>query len=58
MVKELLDGEKGKKMREKVKEWQCLAEGATKHKHGSSIVNLEMVISKLLLGQRDGSINK
>ncbi|KAG7578880.1 UDP-glucuronosyl/UDP-glucosyltransferase [Arabidopsis thaliana x Arabidopsis arenosa] len=52
VVKELIDGEKGKKMREKAEEWRRLAKEATDHKHGSSIVNLETVLSKVLLGQR------
>ncbi|CAL9222629.1 unnamed protein product [Arabidopsis halleri] len=52
VVKELIDGEKGKKMRERAEEWRRLAKEATDPQHGSSIVNLETVLSKVLLGQR------
>ncbi|CAH2033614.1 unnamed protein product [Thlaspi arvense] len=50
VIRELMDGEKGKKMREKAEEWRRLAEEATEHKHGSSVVNFETVV-KVLLGQ-------
>ncbi|KAL1225797.1 UDP-glycosyltransferase 85A7 [Cardamine amara subsp. amara] len=50
VVRELMDGEKGKKMRERAEEWRRLAEEATKHKHGSSVVNFEALINKVLLG--------
>ncbi|AAF18537.1 Putative UDP-glucose glucosyltransferase [Arabidopsis thaliana] len=52
VVRELMDGEKGKKMREKAVEWQRLAEKATEHKLGSSVMNFETVVSKFLLGQK------
>ncbi|XP_010459994.1 PREDICTED: UDP-glycosyltransferase 85A1 [Camelina sativa] len=52
VVREVMDGDKGKKMREKAVEWQRLAEEATEHKLGSSIVNFETVVSKFLLGQK------
>ncbi|VVA92177.1 unnamed protein product [Arabis nemorensis] len=52
VVRELMDGEKGKKMREKAEEWCRLAEDATEHKLGSSAVNFETFVNKALLGQR------
>ncbi|KAG7593547.1 UDP-glucuronosyl/UDP-glucosyltransferase [Arabidopsis thaliana x Arabidopsis arenosa] len=52
VVRELMDGEKGKKMREKAEEWRRLGEAATEHKHGSSAMNFEMVVSKILLGHK------
>ncbi|CAN8312928.1 unnamed protein product [Cochlearia groenlandica] len=51
VVRELMDGEKGKKMREKAEEWRRLAEEATEHEHGSSVVNFDKVVSKVLLGE-------
>ncbi|XP_010459993.1 PREDICTED: UDP-glycosyltransferase 85A3 [Camelina sativa] len=51
VVRELMDGEKGKKMREKAEEWRRLAEKATEHPCGSSVVNLETIVSKVLLGK-------
>ncbi|KFK44335.1 hypothetical protein AALP_AA1G244700 [Arabis alpina] len=52
VVRELMDGEKGKKMREKAEEWRRLAGEATEHKLGSSVVNFETVVNKALLGQK------
>ncbi|KFK44619.1 hypothetical protein AALP_AA1G282400 [Arabis alpina] len=52
VVRELMGGNKGKKMREKAEEWCRLAEEATKHKVGSSVVNFETFVNKALLGQR------
>ncbi|KAJ0237419.1 hypothetical protein HA466_0248210 [Hirschfeldia incana] len=52
VVKELMDGEKGRKMREKAREWRHLAEKATEHTYGSSVINFETVVSKVLLRQR------
>ncbi|KAG7592617.1 UDP-glucuronosyl/UDP-glucosyltransferase [Arabidopsis thaliana x Arabidopsis arenosa] len=51
VVRELMDGEKGNKMREKAEEWRRLAKEATEHKHGSSKLNFEMVVNKVLLGE-------
>ncbi|CAN8291911.1 unnamed protein product [Cochlearia groenlandica] len=51
VIRELMDGEKGKKMRDKAVEWKRLSKEATKHKDGSSVVNFETVV-KVLLGQR------
>ncbi|VVA92172.1 unnamed protein product [Arabis nemorensis] len=50
VVRELMDGEKGKKMREKAEEWRRLAEEATEHKLGSSVVNFETFVNNALLG--------
>uniref|UniRef100_A0A1J3H8P9 Glycosyltransferase n=1 Tax=Noccaea caerulescens TaxID=107243 RepID=A0A1J3H8P9_NOCCA len=51
VVRELMDGEKGKKMREKAEEWRRLAEKATEHELGSSVVNLEKLVTNVLLGE-------
>ncbi|CAH8253203.1 unnamed protein product [Arabidopsis lyrata] len=50
LVRELMDGDKGKKMREKTEEWRRLAEEATKHMCGSSELKFQMVVDKVLLG--------
>ncbi|KFK44329.1 hypothetical protein AALP_AA1G244100 [Arabis alpina] len=50
VIRELMDGEKGKKMREKAEEWRRLAEEAVEHKLGSSNVNFETLVNKVLLG--------
>ncbi|KAL8553521.1 hypothetical protein ACS0TY_002000 [Phlomoides rotata] len=47
LVRELMDGEKGKKMKEKVMEWKKKAEAATMA-GGSSYLNLEKLIKELL----------
>ncbi|ESQ34558.1 hypothetical protein EUTSA_v10007502mg [Eutrema salsugineum] len=52
VVRELMDGEKGKKMREKAEEWRRLAENATEHMRGSSGSNFQMVVDKVLLGYK------
>ncbi|EOA37391.1 hypothetical protein CARUB_v10011262mg [Capsella rubella] len=52
VVRELMDGDKGKKMREKAGEWRRLVEEATELKLGSSFVNFQTVVSKFLLGQK------
>ncbi|XP_010477495.1 PREDICTED: UDP-glycosyltransferase 85A2-like [Camelina sativa] len=49
VVRELMDGEKGKKMRVKAQEWRRLAKEATEHKQGSSVVNFQTFVSKVLL---------
>ncbi|OAP19390.1 UGT85A5 [Arabidopsis thaliana] len=51
LVRELMDGDKGKKMRQKAEEWQRLAEEATKPIYGSSELNFQMVVDKVLLGE-------
>ncbi|CDY46643.1 BnaA07g10530D [Brassica napus] len=54
VVRELMDGEKGKKLREKAEEWRRLAEKATEHPCGSSVVNFKTVVDKILLGGNQG----
>ncbi|KAF8104915.1 hypothetical protein N665_0165s0004 [Sinapis alba] len=51
VVSELMDGEKGKKMRDKAEKWQRLAEEATEPLRGSSELNFKMVVDKVLLGR-------
>ncbi|XP_021807922.1 7-deoxyloganetin glucosyltransferase-like [Prunus avium] len=48
LIKELMKGEKGKKMKNKVMEWKKLAEEAT-GPHGSSSTNLENLVNQVLL---------
>ncbi|KAK4424322.1 7-deoxyloganetin glucosyltransferase [Sesamum alatum] len=48
LVRELMDGEKGKKMKEKALEWKRKAEEATSP-GGSSYLNLEKLINEVLL---------
>ncbi|XP_022143084.1 7-deoxyloganetin glucosyltransferase-like [Momordica charantia] len=48
-VKELMEGEKGKEMRNKAGEWKKLAEEAAARGTGSSFLNLEKVINQVLL---------
>ncbi|KAL2342126.1 hypothetical protein Fmac_010066 [Flemingia macrophylla] len=48
LVKELLEGEKGKKMKEKAIEWKKRAEEAT-NTNGTSFLNLEKLVNELLL---------
>ncbi|KAG7652138.1 UDP-glycosyltransferase 85A4 [Arabidopsis thaliana] len=50
VVKELMDGEKGKRLREMVMEWRRLAEEASAPPLGSSSVNFETVVNKVLTG--------
>ncbi|KAG4945381.1 hypothetical protein JHK82_041437 [Glycine max] len=47
LVKELLEGEKGKEMKKKAIEWKKLAQEAT-HTNGSSFLNLEKLVNELL----------
>ncbi|XP_021900833.1 7-deoxyloganetin glucosyltransferase-like [Carica papaya] len=47
LVRELMEGEKGKEMKKNAMEWKRMAEGAT----CSSCVNLKAMISKILLHQ-------
>ncbi|KAJ0257597.1 UDP-glycosyltransferase 85A1 [Hirschfeldia incana] len=51
VVRELMDGEKGKRMRKKAEEWRSLAEEATERLRGSSELNFQMVVDKVLLGR-------
>ena len=48
LVKELMDGEKGKEMKNKIMEWKTMAEGATKL-GGSSHQNVDKLIAEVLL---------
>ncbi|XP_040362731.1 7-deoxyloganetin glucosyltransferase isoform X2 [Rosa chinensis] len=48
IVKELMEGDKGKKMKNKVLEWKKLAEEATAP-HGSSSKNLKDLVNQVLL---------
>ncbi|PQM33536.1 7-deoxyloganetin glucosyltransferase-like isoform X1 [Prunus yedoensis var. nudiflora] len=48
LVKELMEAEKGKKMKNKVIEWKKLAEEAT-GPHGSSSTNLDNLVNQVLL---------
>ena len=50
MVRELLEGDKGKKMKEKAMEWKILAEEAT-GPLGSSSINLKNLVSEVLLSK-------
>ena len=49
LVKELLDGEKGKEMKEKALQWKTLAHNAASGPHGSSFMNLENLFRDVLL---------
>ncbi|XP_062107050.1 7-deoxyloganetin glucosyltransferase-like [Humulus lupulus] len=51
LVKELLEGEKGKKMKIKAMEWKKLAQEATTAPHGSSSRNLDDLLNQVLLQQ-------
>ncbi|CAN1834239.1 7-deoxyloganetin glucosyltransferase [Linum perenne] len=54
LVKELIDGEKGKEMKERALEWKKLAKDATQVEVGQSYLNLEDMINKILLSN-DGN---
>ncbi|OIT32503.1 PREDICTED: 7-deoxyloganetin glucosyltransferase-like [Nicotiana attenuata] len=49
LVRELMVGDKGKKMKEKAMEWKKLAEIAAAEHSGSSYVNIEKVVNDILL---------
>ena len=49
LVKELMEGEKGKEMKEKALQWKKLAHNAASGPHGSSFMNLENLIHDVLL---------
>ncbi|KAB2610793.1 7-deoxyloganetin glucosyltransferase-like [Pyrus ussuriensis x Pyrus communis] len=51
LVRELMEGEKGKKMKNKAMEWKTLAEEAT-GSHGSSSTNLENLVNQIQLRKR------
>ncbi|XP_009145349.1 UDP-glycosyltransferase 85A7 [Brassica rapa] len=48
VIRELMDGEKGKKLREKAEKWQRLAKEATEYPSGSSNVSFETLVNKVL----------
>ncbi|XP_062027194.1 7-deoxyloganetin glucosyltransferase-like [Rosa rugosa] len=48
LVRELMEGEKGKKIKEKAMEWKKLADEATAP-HGSSSTNLDNLVNQVLL---------
>lgn len=47
LVRELMEGEKGKKMKSKAMEWKKLAEEAASPQ-GSSSINLDNLVSRLV----------
>ncbi|VVA95721.1 unnamed protein product [Arabis nemorensis] len=49
-VREAMDGEKGKRLREMVVKWRSMAEEASAPPSGSSYVNFETVVNKVLIG--------
>ncbi|KAJ9673869.1 hypothetical protein PVL29_023429 [Vitis rotundifolia] len=49
LVKELMEGEKGKELKKKALEWKSLAEEATRGPNGSSFSNLDKMITQALL---------
>ncbi|XP_027332137.1 7-deoxyloganetin glucosyltransferase-like [Abrus precatorius] len=51
LVRELMDGENGKKMKEKALEWKKLAADAAAAPNGSSFVNFENMIRDVFLGK-------
>ena len=50
LVRELIDGEKGKEIKKNVMEWKTKAEDSTKHS-GSSYQNLDKLIAEVLLAR-------
>jgi UDP:flavonoid glycosyltransferase YjiC (YdhE family) len=50
IVRELMEGNKGKKMKKKAMEWKKLAEEAT-GPHGSSSINLDNLVNEVLLSK-------
>ncbi|KFK42212.1 hypothetical protein AALP_AA2G226100 [Arabis alpina] len=49
VVKEVIDGEKGKRIRETVVKWRSMAEEASESPSGSSYLNFETVVNKVLM---------
>ncbi|XP_014504563.1 7-deoxyloganetin glucosyltransferase-like [Vigna radiata var. radiata] len=49
LVKELMDGTKGREMKEKAMQWKDLAVSATSGPYGSSFLNLENMIREVLV---------
>lgn len=48
LVRELMDGEKGKELKKRVMEWKSSAEDAISSPNGSSFVNLDKLVSQIL----------
>lgn len=57
LVRELMEGERGKEMRQRTLEWKESAENAVKEGVGSSCVNLEKLINDVLLANVTKSSN-
>lgn len=55
-VKELMEEEKGKQMKDKAMEWKKLAEEATQSPLGSSYLNFDKLINQVLLPQKQQNI--
>ncbi|PRQ49666.1 putative cyanohydrin beta-glucosyltransferase [Rosa chinensis] len=53
LVKEIMEGEKGKTMRKNILEWKKLAKEAIAQ-HGSSFKNLDILVNQVLLRKREG----
>ncbi|XP_022738554.1 7-deoxyloganetin glucosyltransferase-like [Durio zibethinus] len=53
LVRELMEGEKGKAMKQKALEWKRMAEEATTTPNGSSCKNLDQLINQVLLSSLD-----
>ncbi|CAL0312448.1 unnamed protein product [Lupinus luteus] len=52
LVRELLDGNKGKELKEKSLEWKTLAKTAASKPNGSSFLNLEKMIHEVLISDQ------
>ncbi|NP_001312766.1 7-deoxyloganetin glucosyltransferase-like [Nicotiana tabacum] len=52
LVRELMVGGKGKKMKKKAMEWKELAEASAKEHSGSSYVNIEKLVNDILLSSK------
>ncbi|CAL8997396.1 unnamed protein product [Prunus brigantina] len=53
LVRELMEGEEGKKLRKKALEWKKLAKEATTGSNGSSFLDLDQMVNKVLLSPRN-----
>ena len=51
LVRELMDGPKGKEMKKKALEWKKLAGSSACDPHGSSFLNLDKLVREVLLGK-------
>ncbi|CAH8306677.1 unnamed protein product [Eruca vesicaria subsp. sativa] len=51
VIRELMDGEKGNKMRDNAEKWRRLAEEAVEHPSSSSELNFQVVVNKVFLRQ-------